>query len=433
MDSDVQLISDGDGLAVIGVPAAVEHFLISEGLASKAVALPALDTVLSAGAATAQAASGIAANSGRWVKLTKESAKLVKKHGLRENAKTGVSTGVVKGAKGQIKSFVEFSRTPGAVLTNPALLAGAAGVMAQAALQQSLSEITDNLKTIDQKVDDVLRAQKDAVLADMIGVDLTIGEALTMREQVGRVSEVTWSKVQNTSLTITRTQAYALRQLDALAERLENKTRVADLADAAGKAEIKVQEWLAVLARCFQLHDALAVLELDRVLDASPDELDRHRLGIRTARQNRLDLISRTTGNLMTRIDAAANTANTANLKVLRHPTKSRRVVESSNHVGTVVGQFRGRLGIEDGRQSLQARRWMDVAADTRNKAIRNGMDGVDAAWRVSTDIVERARTSTGRISSRAAKQAKRLRQRDDPNAEPSTPHYDAPQATPLP
>ena len=122
MDSEIQLISDGDGLAVIGEPAAVERFLISEGLASKAVALPGLGAVLSAGAATAQGASEAAANSGRWVKLTKESAKLVKEHGLRENAKTGVRTGVVKGAKGQIKSFVEFSRAPGAVLTNPALL-----------------------------------------------------------------------------------------------------------------------------------------------------------------------------------------------------------------------------------------------------------------------------------------------------------------------
>lgn len=248
MDSEVQLISDGDGLAVIGEPAAVERFLISEGLASKATALPGLGTVLSAGAASAQAGSEAAANSGRWVKLTKESAKLVKKHGLRENAKTGVSTGVVKGAKGQIKSFVEFSKAPGAVRTNPALLAGAAGIMAQAAMQQSMDEITDYLKAIDQKVDDVLRAQKDAVLADMIGVDLTIEEAMTIRAQVGRVSEVTWSKVQNTSVTITRTQAYALRQLDALAEKLENKTKIADLADAAEQAEEKVQEWLTVLA-----------------------------------------------------------------------------------------------------------------------------------------------------------------------------------------
>ena len=136
-------------------------------------------------AAAAQAGSEIAANSGRWVKLTKESAQLVKKYGLRKSSKTGLSTGVVKGNSGQIKGFVEFAKGPGSLLTNPALLAGAAGIMAQVAMQQTMDEITDYLATIDEKVDDVLRAQKDAVLADMIGVGFVIEEAMTIREHGG--------------------------------------------------------------------------------------------------------------------------------------------------------------------------------------------------------------------------------------------------------
>ena len=71
MDDEVQLISDGDGLAVIGDPAAVERFLVSEGLSSKDLGLPRLGAVLNTGAAVAQAGSEIAANSGRWVKVTK--------------------------------------------------------------------------------------------------------------------------------------------------------------------------------------------------------------------------------------------------------------------------------------------------------------------------------------------------------------------------
>ena len=35
MDNEIELISDGDGLAVIGNPTAVERFLASEGLSSK--------------------------------------------------------------------------------------------------------------------------------------------------------------------------------------------------------------------------------------------------------------------------------------------------------------------------------------------------------------------------------------------------------------
>ena len=35
MSAEIQLISDGDGLAVIGEPSAVERFLAAEGLPSK--------------------------------------------------------------------------------------------------------------------------------------------------------------------------------------------------------------------------------------------------------------------------------------------------------------------------------------------------------------------------------------------------------------
>ncbi|HEX8303910.1 MAG TPA: hypothetical protein VF612_03460 [Jatrophihabitans sp.] len=411
MDGEIQLISDGDGLAVIGEPTAVERFLVAEGLPSKDLGLPRLGAVLSTGAAAAQAGAEIAANSGRWVKLTKESAQLVKKHGLRESKTTGLSTGVVKGGKGQVRTFVEFAKGPGSFLTNPALLASAGGIMAQLAMQQAMDDITDYLATIDQKVDDVLRAQKDAVLADMIGVGLVIEEAMTIREQVGRVSEVTWSKVQATSMTIARTQAYALHQLDALAEKSERKTKVGDLAKTAQEAESKVQEWLAVLARCHQLQDALAVLELDRVLDAAPEELDRHRLGLRAARQNRLELISRSTERLLTRMDAAAGTANA---KVLLHPSTSRDVVHSSNHVAIAIVDFHGRLGIEGGRQSWEARRWVDAAAEARDKVLGTGAEGVDTARRLGNETLGRARSMTGKLSNGIAERTLRRRGNDE-------------------
>jgi hypothetical protein len=213
--------------------------------------------------------------------------------------------------------------------------------MAQVAMQQAM-EITDYLATIDEKLDDVLRAQEDAVQADMIGVGLDIDEAMAIREHAGRVSEVTWSKVQATSATIARTQAYALRQLDALAEKVERKAKIGDLAKMAKEAESKVPGWLVVLARCFQLQDTIAVLELDRVLDAAPDDLDGHRLGLKASRQKRLDTISQSTGRLMARMDAAAGTANT---KVLLHPATSPAVVQSREHVASVVADFHGRMG----------------------------------------------------------------------------------------
>lgn len=407
MDDEIELISDGEGLAVIGELAAVERFLACEGL-THAVGLPRLGSVIGTGATAAQVGSEIAANSGRWLKLTEESAQLVKKYGLMESKTPGVSHAIV-GQPGSIKSWLQIAKGPGSLLTNPALLAGAAGVMAQVAMQQTMNEITDYLATIDEKVDDVLRAQKDAVLARMIGAGLVIQEAMTTREHGSRVNEVTWSKVQAAPAIIAETQAYALRQLDALAEKLERETRMGDLAEAAKDAETKAQEWLAVLARSFQLQDAIAVIELDRVLDAAPDDLDGHRLGLKAARQERLELISRSTEQLVARMEAAASLANA---KVLLHPGRSRDVVNSSNHVALAVGDFHGRLGIERGRQSLEARRWTDAATEVRSKVLQTGADGVGAARRLGNDTFDRARSARGQLSRRIAERP--LRRRED-------------------
>src|SRR5690606_11630608 len=129
--------------------------------------------------------------------------------------------------------------------------------------------------------------------------------------------EVTWSKVRGSAATIARTQAYAVRQLDALAEKLERTTKVGDLAELSKEAQDTVVEWLALLARCFQLQEGMGILELDRVLDASPDELDKHRIALETARQRRRELIAATTTELVARMDTAANRANA---KVLMNP-----------------------------------------------------------------------------------------------------------------
>lgn len=410
MDAEIQLVCDGDGVAVIGDPGVVDSLLAAEGLASKDLGLSRLSSALGTGAGAAQAGSEIAANSGRWVQLTEKSAKALKAQKLMKGSEPGVGRAVLT-KNGKITGLLEVVKTPGAMLTNPAVLAGAAGIMAQLAMQQAMDEITDYLAVIDEKVEDVLRAQKDSVLADMIAVGFVIEEAMTVRDQVGRVSETTWSKVQATSMTIARTQAYALRQLDALAEKLEDNVQIGDLAEASKKAEPKVQEWLAVLARCFQLHDAIAVLELDRVLDAAPHELDRHRRGLRAARQNRLELISRSTERLIARLDAAGGRANA---KVLLHPVASRDVVNSSNHVATAVTDFHGRLGIERGREPLEAKRWLEAATETRDKVLEGGASGVDAAVRASSETFDRARSVTGRFSNGITRRVMRRRQDDD-------------------
>lgn len=409
MDHEIDLVSDGDGVAVIGDEAAVERFLAAEGLESRDLGLPRLTSALATGGAASQMTSVIAANSGRWVKLTPDSAKALHTFEAMQGSSAGVSRAVLT-QEGKIKQILEFTTGPGALLANPAVLAGAAGIMAQLAMQQTMDEITDYLATIDEKVDDILRGQTDAVVARMIGAGLVIQEAMTIREHGGRVNEVTWSKVQAVPGTIAETQAYALRQLDGIAERLERKKAVGDLAKTARDAESAVREWLAVLARCFQLHDAISVLELDRVLAAAPDDLEAHRLGIHAAREDRRTLIAQSTERLIARMDMAADLANS---KVLLHPAASGAVVRSSNAVAATVNDFHELLGVQGDRQSLEARRWSDAASQVRDRALESGAEGVDAAWRRGDEAFTRARLIGGRVSRAVVERAPRRRDAD--------------------
>lgn len=418
MSDEIHLVSDGDGLAVIGEATLVERFLASEGLTAKELDVQRLGATFSSAAGVAQAGSEMAANSGRWMKLTQESAQVAKNVPLVKNSKTGYSHATARAKNGQFVKNLQFENGMGALVTNPAILTGVAGIMAQMAMQQTFDEITNYLATIDEKVDDVLRGQKDAVLADMIGVDLSIEEAMRIREQVGRVSEVTWSKIDSTSTTIARTQAYALRQLNSFAEKLERKSKIGDLADVVEEIGPKVDEWLAVLARSFQLQEALGILELDRVFDASPEELDDHRLGLRTARHNRLEAISQSTNILLERMNAAARLANS---KVLFHPKAAPQIVSSSNHAAANVVDFQARLGIENPHTELEALQWRAAVADTRDRVIETGAEVVDATKQLSNDALEKAKTTKNKLSRGA--QAFRLALKNDEVADNQTPN----------
>ncbi|MBQ1014590.1 hypothetical protein KBX53_27335, partial [Micromonospora sp. M51] len=86
MDNAIQLISDGDGLAVIGHPAAVDRFLTAERLPSKDLGLQRLSSTLRTGSTIAKGGAEIADHSGRWVRLTAESAAARKKYSLRSGS-----------------------------------------------------------------------------------------------------------------------------------------------------------------------------------------------------------------------------------------------------------------------------------------------------------------------------------------------------------
>ncbi len=405
MSDQIELVSDGDGIAVIGAPSAVEQFLRTEGLGdtgSPAVSDLPLSTLGSLG----QIAAAGMASSGKWVQLTDESAAIARKFALVKNSQTGLSMGIAKMPDGQFVKHLQFASV-GSML-NPTTIASIGTMMNQMALQKSIDRLGEYLEVIDEKVEDVLRNQQDAVLADMIGVDFVIEDAMTGRVSSGRVDEATWSKVQGTSATLARTQAYALRQLDGLAQKLEKKMKLGELADATQAIEPKVREWLAVIAHCLQLQDTLDVLELDRVLDAAPEDATQKRLALKAIRENRIERIAGTTSQLIERMDAAVTRANS---KVLLQPIPARAVVRASNEVGAAVGTFHERIGVGQGHECADAKRWLQAVGEFRDRAVEESSEGLGAAKAFGSSALDRARLATGKIAADIAERA--LRERD--------------------
>jgi hypothetical protein len=391
MSSELELIDDGNGFAVIGAASDVERFFLSSGLdklPSKTLDLHRVRAAANLSGGVAEAGETVATNAGRWVKLTEESAQAMRDLQLMKGATEGVSRAIAVNDKGHSQHILQIVTTSGTMLTNPAVLAGVGAVMSQYAMQQQMDEIVEYLELINEKVTDILRRQKDAVLADMIGVDLTIEDALIVRDEVGHVSQITWSKVQATSQTLARTQAYALRELDAIAGKLQKKADVGKIAKATQEAEPRVREWLAVLARTFQLQEGVSVLELDRVLDASPEELDSHHAGLLKARQNRLERFERSTAALLAQMDA---TVRKANAKVLTNPFDSPAAAESSNQIAAEVRGLRERLGIESDVESARAKRWGQAAGEVLEMVRVGTAEGAVAAKRFGDQTFDRA------------------------------------------
>jgi hypothetical protein len=380
VSDEIELISDGEGLAIVGDGKAVHRFLRERGLLARAenLELDRLGSLVQASGAVAEGVSEIATSSGMWLKLTDESARLVQEFGLMETNVPGVRH-VMIGDPGAINKWLQAESDVGALLANPALFAGAAGVMAQLARQHEMRQIAAYLARIDGKLDDVRRGQRDAILSRIDGADLQLREALTVREHVGRVSDVTWSTVQATSGIVAEVQAAALRELSGLAAKLERASNVSDLISATKEVEKEAAVWLAVLAKCFEMQDAVAILQLDRVLDTSADELGKNRAGLAAAKAERRGLIVRHTARLLEQLDAAAGRAN---LNILLHVPAARAIVGAVNQASSDVDEFHEPLGIDPNRESAEAIRWRDAIRDRAQwgKAVKEAGPKVGAA-----------------------------------------------------
>ena len=367
MAGEIELVSDGEGVVVAGDRSAVERFLDRAGLLSQAQGfdLGKLRSVLKPGADVMQTASGIVEQSAMYLKITPDSLKrLQDAGGLMKTKAPGIRWAMLGEPGKESLKWLQVEDGPASLVLNPAVLSGLGGLMSQFAQQAEAQELKALLVRMDQKLDDVRRAQRDAVLARMQSAAAAIDEAMTIRGRGGDPKTL-WDKVSGVSETILNVQDEALFALRALADKVDGKKKTGELKKATQEIESEIAIQLAVLARCFELQDEFGVVELDHVLATAPENLDGHRLGLSDAREARRASVLQITERLMEQMDAAGCIVNE---NILIHARAARSVIDCLNSTAEIVDEFHTPLGIDLTRDALSATPWREAFRDPQQR-----------------------------------------------------------------
>ena len=370
MSDEIELVSDDDGVVVVGDEAAVVRFLDQEGLADLARTIDPtrLGKLLRAGADLSQSASTIVERSGRYLKLTPESAKRLKDAGGLMPTKTkGISHAMLGETGKKSLKWLQVENGSASMLTNPAVLSGVGGLMSQFAQQAEAEEFRALVERMDQKLDDVRRAQRDAVLARLKGAAAAIDEAMEIHA-AGGDPRTLWVKVSGEAGELLTVQDETLLALQALADKVVGTNSPGALKKLTREVEGEVAVHLAVLARSFELQDLFRVVELDYVAETAPERLDGHRVGLANAAKKRRAGVLDATARLMAELGAAGVVANA---NTILHVRAARSVVGSLNSTGAVVDDFHIALGVESAQETFHATPWRQAMrnADQLKKA----------------------------------------------------------------
>lgn len=288
----------------------------------------------------AQAAGSVMVESGRWVKLTKESAELVAKYG-RNGREEALQAGAVRQSNGRIIKHLKFTQ-PGQL--NPAMLTGIGGVMVQMALEQAVSEITDYLRELDAKLDDLLRDRKDQTVSELAGISHMIDETMLIYQQVGSISETTWSRVSGCPQDIATIQAYAIAKIKGLTEKVEREQDPKQVRPLTQQIRQEIRQWLGMLASEVRMQGRFSCILTARVCQEEPEQLEAHKKSIVLARDRRLAGIEQSLNALGKQLEANAGIVGG---KVLLNPYSSPHAIADIESIASDLDAFAGTLQLE--------------------------------------------------------------------------------------
>lgn len=330
---------------------------------------------------------------GSWVQLTPESHKRLVELAGFNLSQDGVFNGVIRGAKGQIDSFAQF--TTGGM--NPLVMSNIATLTATMALRSAVAQLEELAQAMDVKLDRLLEDNRARALGDVQGLTQVLLRAFELYEETGRITDTAWSQIAGHATALAQASSHALAQIENLSASLNARAFVEKVKAAETTADNELRSWLVILAACQANQQRLETLELVHLRQRDPEAVEAHAKSIQASVARREHAAAR---RLQSLLDALTSAANVSDFNRVRSPQKSRSLLDSAESASRLIGTFAEIYGL-DGllQREVERETWRKsltdfaktttAAASSVAKAVPGGIVKVsgDAVIRAASQI----------------------------------------------
>lgn len=143
------------------------------------------------------------------------------------------------------------------------MMSNVATMVMSMAIQLAVEDLAKYLEVMDVKLDNLLQKDRAEAMGEIRGITRVLPEAVDMYQETGRVSSVSWDKIQHHPTALASFVAQCVEQIDSTTEKISHGS----VSDKAKVAEDLAREELK------RFH----VLELARVNQGQPEDAETHR------------------------------------------------------------------------------------------------------------------------------------------------------------
>lgn len=279
--------------------------------------------------------------SGRYLKLTKESYDFLRQHGVRNP----ISGTIRRGDIGQLRNSSQFVKNLAfeAGSRAPALISNAAGIVAQAAIEYSLAEIKGYLRDHTEKLDRLLNQQRNESLSRLDGYQRRLCKEESFFVANKSLSQTGWDGIASIGGELEGIFEQSIRKMNDAADQLSKaQGNGKQLQKSVKSLREEATNWLTILAHALQLLDVYDRLSVVRVVDHEPEVAVSFTTHLLNAREDRLTKVSEQLREIQEAIRSSVSFSNSSSVL---HAPRNNEIIRDANATIAQIEYFLRALG----------------------------------------------------------------------------------------